>query len=691
MFIYDDLTRQSISHFVGSFYLSIEEARARLDYLKFKAAQREEQAEETSDAQAPVVNVSVGYNLPDLDPDIHYEYSTPYLLDDIPARMTFPEWDEIDFRASMDFPDAPLGYLMRPLIFGEFEYVIINLPVLPNQYLILSMSINHLEDNDYLSNTGMEYQFSGAVPAVDVLYDGLIANGILHTFGVPDTPGKTDDLADVVTAWAASVESMAEAAGDPDRDPLPGEQVIAVGDDTQEIYVNGVINEEAPEFDTVLKLLKGYEEEEDEAEDEDEDDDETQTEFSAAAAEAPPTYVSGEAAQLIEFNDSKTSLDVSAGGNTLTNQAVLRDIWGKAGVVAVAGDYYDLDLISQVNVKLQSTTSPHMNLAGDPLVSSYNIASIVEEDTALPMDVANAPNEASWRITYHEGDMTFVNWLQQINYIVDNDAIIYQEDNSGTTLISGDNLLVNSATFFEFSSFYDLIIIGGNYYTANVINQTNVLVNFDEMVHYGTAAGGEAGTEGEIDNLLWNEAYIYSNYNADVESLGTGLTSEISGAAEGELGDDLMAALYGSSTTIYDEVNVLYVAGSVYDISYLEQVNVLGDSDSIATFGVDMTSEDTQINGDSNLLYNGAVIEEVGVETTIKVGGEEYSEALLYQAEFITDDTSFAEAGSSDLASEAVVFLADGMLSQSDNELETVSLNQVPDEVSVDPMATMVA
>ena len=39
MFFYDDLTREAISHFVGSFSMSLEEARARLEYLEFRAAQ----------------------------------------------------------------------------------------------------------------------------------------------------------------------------------------------------------------------------------------------------------------------------------------------------------------------------------------------------------------------------------------------------------------------------------------------------------------------------------------------------------------------------------------------------------------------------------------------------------------------------------------------------------------------------
>ncbi|MEC9468272.1 MAG: type I secretion protein ATPase, partial [Pseudomonadota bacterium] len=124
---------------------------------------------------------------------------------------------------------------------------------------------------------------------------------------------------------------------------------------------------------------------------------------------------------------------------------------------------------------------------------------------------------------------------------------------------------------------------------------------------------------------------------------------------------------------------------------YLEQVNILGDSDSIATLGVDVSSEGTSINGDSNLLYNAAVIQEASVDNVVRVGGDTYSEALLYQAEILTADVEQPDHGGAGLASEAVVFLADGMLTNGDNDLETVNLNQVPDEICVDPMATMVA
>ena len=54
--------------------------------------------------------------------------------------------------------------------------------------------------------------------------------------------------------------------------------------------------------------------------------------------------------------------------------------------------------------------------------------------------------------------------------------------------------------------YYDLIIVGGNIYDANIIHQLNVLVDNDMI---GAVEGFETNGEGSLSsagNLLWNQA-----------------------------------------------------------------------------------------------------------------------------------------------------------------------------------------
>ncbi|WP_454611181.1 hypothetical protein [Labrenzia sp. MBR-25] len=653
--------------------MSLEEARARLEYLEFRAAQLAAEQAEEADTMEALLTVWPDYRLLDLNPNIHYEFDGYRLYDDIPAALNFYEWDGIGMRANLTLPPHEGTYNPYTIaLTGGTIFITYHHQVLPNSFAVLSRSENMLEDNDYLSNTGLYYRFDSEAPSLTAFFDALEAAGITGRFGFSESDNPAGDLSATVAAWAETARAMQTGA------PGAGQQVLATGEETGQLYQNGVVVDEAARLDEVIKQLKGRAPDED-GEPED-------------VLDEGPQGASGQIALLEETSGSSTSLQISAGNNTLINQAVVLEVWGKAATIAVAGDYYDLDIISQTNV----LASPHLAgldaFASDPTTGSYNIASIMNTvGSDLPMDATPVGNHAFWDVTYHEGDMTFVNWLTQKNYVIDNDTIVYQEDDSGTMISSGGNVVTNGLNLTELSTFFDLILIGGNYYSANVISQTNILVNFDQIISEGTDGVPLSGPDGQIDNLLWNEAYIVSNFNSTIVDLDPLSANLLATAGEDDLGGDFLSGIFSGEASPFNQLNVLYVSGDVYDINYLEQINILGDSDSIATLGVDVGSEDTSINGDSNLLYNAAVIQEASVDTVVRVGGETYSEALLYQAEILTADVSQPEQGGAHLASEAVVFLADGMLTDADSNIETVNLNQMPDEVCVDPMATMVA
>ncbi|TJW70278.1 MAG: type I secretion protein, partial [Mesorhizobium sp.] len=73
-----DKITEAISHFVGLFEITLEQARLRKAYDEFKAAQAVE--EETPELASQTVNVDAGYDLEDFVPSIEYSPVAPKLV-----------------------------------------------------------------------------------------------------------------------------------------------------------------------------------------------------------------------------------------------------------------------------------------------------------------------------------------------------------------------------------------------------------------------------------------------------------------------------------------------------------------------------------------------------------------------------------------------------------------------------------
>ena len=64
----------------------------------------------------------------------------------------------------------------------------------------------------------------------------------------------------------------------------------------------------------------------------------------------------------------------------------------------------------------------------------------------------------------------------------------------------------------------------------------------------------------------------------------------------------------------------------------------------------------------ANALLNAAKIVDIGLDSTVMVEGEAYSDALIHQAGLIDEEAVPADVMMPGLASEAVAFLADDMI-----------------------------
>lgn len=126
----------------------------------------------------------------------------------------------------------------------------------------------------------------------------------------------------------------------------------------------------------------------------------------------------------------------------------------------------------------------------------------------------------------------------------------------------------------------------------------------------------------------------------------------------------------------------------------IEQLNILGDADQVdllAARAMENAGDVSVVTG-SNVLVNSAQIAEYGVDATIHTRGGVYSDALIHQAELVDTGAPHSAGG---LASEAVVFLADGMtgpLTGPPADMDDLAAHSAPpDIIPVDPMQTVLS
>jgi hypothetical protein len=247
----------------------------------------------------------------------------------------------------------------------------------------------------------------------------------------------------------------------------------------------------------------------------------------------------------------------------------------------------------------------------------------------------------------------------------DNDVGILSSSGATTKVIAGDNTSVNQVSIYELGNSYDLILVGGGLYDANIIHQTNILFDNDvvgAVTGFGTTGGGTISSAG---NLLWNQAHIYNIGGADrfdtLPSAYLDAASDFGGGGRdlphGILTDSAFAGMAG--------LRVLYISGDLLNIQYISQTNVVGDSDQIALAmnAINPHAEATwSISTGGNALINNAAIADLDALGRTYVGGEQYSQETLFQSGLISSHPEWAAHDPDALVNEAVAFLDDSML-----------------------------
>jgi hypothetical protein len=375
---------------------------------------------------------------------------------------------------------------------------------------------------------------------------------------------------------------------------------------------------------------------------------------------------------IIDASEAQTTMDLQTGGNLSLNQATIINAGLVGTTMAVEGNVYELDVIMQVNAvqDIDTIDEGFAVLPGaDMETTATNVAQFIKNTTDIASERADLNPEtmpSGWQVTIVEDDLIFFEWACQYNLTWDNDCLVATATGTTTFVSTGANAGFNAVSFSDLGAMYDLIMVGGNLYDANYICQTNIVYDNDTLSMFGSSFD-QAGSTTTGGNVLWNQALIQNmgaadwnhdlpaHYQQAMDTLDAG-----NAAMPGGFATDSGFAGYG-------DLNVLYVKGNIFDINYVEQVNIISDADHVALYGAELaqSAEWTIATGTNTAVNVAAILDHDSNGSVSYVGGEVYSQALLIQADFV--ETGAGElTGEAPLANEVIAFLTDDDLSASD-------------------------
>ncbi|MCC2610888.1 hypothetical protein ABK249_08440 [Neorhizobium sp. Rsf11] len=666
-----DQITDEIAHFIGLFHMRIEEARLRDAYPDFsyhaQKSNLHSQPVALSDFDAP-------YEFIGFDPQISYK--APIYLRPIDHTKPLSWHDRSSIPSVEDVSPAPPPYHPEKDLPGHHtgspaEMLTIEPPGSVANYIVQAAS---LSDDDNFNVGGSNIEFNpqpvsdqDLLDAADEVFSQAPIDGL-------DMPATNVELIEIINNVASQLKALANVtSGGPTNISVQQSEAI------EGIYVNGEIVEETPQLEDYHSF--GEEAPEDENAGNATDGGE-QDEIADGDAEEDD----GQPSNVVISEDGsvtvKNSVELVAGNNTAVNEAVIQNLWTAGTVTAVVGDHVEVNTIVQTNAlwDTDSVTSAVDNWTSEDTANEvFNIATFKRDDPledAPDTEAAAGGFPAAWAVAEIQGDLLITNWLEQYVFMSDNDVGVLSASGTTTQVIAGDNTSANQTSIFELGFSYDLIIVGGSLYDANIIHQTNVLIDNDVV---GAVSGFETSGEGGIassGNLLWNQAYIQNVGGADrFETLPSAYLDAANDFAAGNyqlssgvLTDPMFADLPG--------LRVLYVSGDLLNIQYVSQTNIVGDSDQIALAmnAIDPRADATwSVSTGGNVLINKAAILDLDSFGQTYVGGGQYSQETLFQAELISHQPELLTRNPDALVNEAVVFLDETML-EGDYEAPGISM-----------------
>ncbi|MBZ9795353.1 type I secretion protein [Mesorhizobium sp. ES1-4] len=666
-----DKITEAIAHFIGLFEISVEDARQLQAYDDFKIADAAKG--DAFDLANTNVAVKAPYTLDDFNPHVSYMGIKPDLvLKTVGSSFWFTP-PTIHQHGHLHPGNHHLYHPHLPDIGSG-----VSLPHVepPGSVAVYINQENHLSDNDYVGAGGNGLTLT---PMVD---DGsqlaLLATRAAELSPLDDLamPGSDAQMAATVLASGQQIEAYPDS-------PNADANIFVLRPDAasgpiEGTYVNGqlVSEDAAPKLEDHLNYLK---------------------EQNGGGANKDDYSVSPDSPNFMAAQGNGAlapSVEVDTGGNTMLNSAVLTNDWTGAPVIAVVGNVYEVNAIVQINERCDSA-AVSSNLNGWKLSNapdeSFNIATFKHIDPSADSTASTPVGDfpAAWVVTQVTGDLVITNWLQQYNFMTDNDTTVLSSSGVKTMVSTGGNTEVNDVSLSELSYNYDVIIIGGHIYDANIIHQLNIMVSNDLI---GTVDGFQTSGEASCStagNLLWNGATIINVGGKQFDSLPDSYlkaAQDLAAGKDANPGDILHDPAFAGTGAL----RVLYVSGDLINIQYVSQTNMLGDSDQVVLAMNQVIAHPEAhwtITTGGNQVANFAGIVDVDGTGKTYVGGQHYSDEILIQANLVSSEPNLGEHNPDALANEAVAFLTDD--TSNDTTQPDHHIVPTPDHVQADGMQTI--
>lgn len=634
-----DKISDMIAHFIGMFDTVVEEARLRSNYSEGPAHSDPDRLPE--DEAAGLLDKNYDVPLEDYDPGVKYRsgyYDFDYMRPHF-ARAVEYDMQQLANAIPVDISGAHFRFPGR-LSFDERELVVHTGPGSVAGHLT---QVNILQDDDYLNMTDGPNVARDTTFVTERTVEFYNEAAVFTPFS---TFQRTDNY-DALQALAKSAHDYIEHARDNDVTSLgtgADQDFVLAGNDINGLYINGAVAYDKPTLDDFMPD-RGI----------------------AKPAEAPEKSD----VSLHEDSTAGNSLDIAAGANVVANIATLVNTGVMTSVTAVMGDYHQIDAITQAYIysDRDEISSVFTHSEDQAATAAYNIASFQRsvypgaENAAADSHESGEPPifPTAWRVSVLEGDVSFVHWIEQYQFISDNDTMTITTSGASVSLLTGGNAALNIANFLGIGMQYDLIIVGGNVLDMNLISQIAVLYDNDWARANPDAPGGATIQSG--NNLLWNDASIHNvGSNDRFETMPDYMHQTVN--AINERDPNMPDALaHDANFAGYQGLNVLYITGNLYDVSIIKQVSVLGDSDDVTQAAAKVLENNdnatVHIDTGSNAVVNIAqIIDYDSFGSTTYVAGGVYSDAILIQGGIIENDTS-QPTQHGQLANEVIAFLHD--------------------------------
>ncbi|WP_457581463.1 hypothetical protein [Ensifer canadensis] len=678
-----------IAHFIGMFEADTDEARLRAKQLE--GGDLKEAVQQIEDGDAKPADFVSSFQLIDYDPEVLYRAPSNDIADvDLFGRIRGfgDHFADAVAQFGNTVPVKLFGGLGQPDGAPVEDKLVVHDG--PGSVIAHVVQANMVRDDDALNTTDSD------VAARDTTYvtyklaefsaEATEATPFAHYTRVDTYEGLSkiaDDLSDYATAnrppepIASNGEPNNTTAGtepgtsaplteqssdtdpnddeinlpqtvSPDELPVDGNGNFALSADSIEgIYVNGCRVDEAP-------VLADF-----------------MPDRGLAQPVAEPEGTDGPLQE--EDDKSGNSVYVEAGANIVANIVSIVETGVIAPVTAVMGGYHQIDVISQSyayadsdelgkvlcdNSAESASRTVAMNIANFGRDAFHSGSSDQEDDVTQSSIFPN-----SWRVSVVEGDVSFVHWVEQYNFLNDNDTVTVTTSGVQTTALTGGNVVVNLASFLGVGDQYDLVIVGGKVLDLNMITQVAVFYDND---HVNGITAGNGMTVDQSGNLIWNQASIQ---NIGANDRFEAMPDYIQKAVD-NINDRVNELPSGFSHDLnfqgYEGLNILYITGNLYDVNVIKQISILGDADSVSyvankILGDNPDAEITIHTGGNAIVNSAQIIDYDTFGHTTYVGGQVYSDAILIQAGLVDHDTSNPDVTPKGdrLANEVIAFLGD--------------------------------